>query len=491
MLIVVLNSLKISYPADTLAQGFELRLDCFAKLDFDALKQFMASISKPVIFTLRPERQGGRYLGREAKRLTLIEKLCSLHPAFFDLEADTDPAFLSRISQNYPTIKLIGSFHNFLNTPDNLNHLFEEMQKPYFFAYKLATMANSSIDALRMASFVRQKRAEGHRLTGLTMGQEGEVSRILGPIVGNFMCYAAPDAAHIQAPGQLTVADLSTIYRYRKLNAATAVYALIGDPVKQSLGHLVHNAAFEAQGVDAVYVKIRLKAEEVPEFKSLLKSLNIKGLSVTMPLKEAIVPFVLVKDKETLAIGALNTVFSEDGEFYGANTDGVGALEALKQFTNVKDKRIVLIGAGGAARGIAYALKKAQANLIILNRTANKAAILAAELKAEGGGLNLMEQECLRGYDILINTTPIEMPITPSWIRSDAILMDINVQQKEDSLLSYGRQIGAHCIGGYEMFIFQAIEQQKIWLKRKFLETIQPLVRTIVQTAVAKGVKNG
>jgi len=478
MLMVVLNSLEPSQEAYTLADGFELRLDLFETLSFEKLEKFMKTVSKPVSFTLRSEKQGGKYPESELKRLDLIEKLCVLQPTFFDIETATDQHFLQKIKQRYPKIKLIGSVHDFEQTPVDLDHFFQGIQQPYFFSYKVATMANSSIDALRMLTFVKAKKKEGYRLTGIAMGEFGQFSRILGPIVGNFMDYAAHDAQHVLAPGQLTLIDLCTIYRYSSLNPSTAIYALIGDPVSQSLGHLVHNVAFERQSVDGVYIKIRLKVEEIKEFLGLVKNFNFRGLSVTMPLKEAMASFV---DQQDSAIRAVNTVFIQNGRFYGANTDGLGALQALGA---VENKRVVLLGAGGAARAIAYALKKAGAKLVILNRTAEKAVALALELNVEGGSLDLMEQEYIKGYDILIDTTPSALPVDPSWIIPQAILLDIKVHEQPDCLLAQGKRKGAICVEGVKMFICQAVLQQKLWLKDKFQEAVETLMKNTAEKAL-------
>lgn len=482
MLIAVLNSLELPPQVYSLADGIELRLDLFETLSFEALEKFMETVTKPIIFTLRSTVQGGKYSQSEVTRLDLIEKLCTLQPTFFDLETTVDKKFLQKIGLQYPQIKLIGSIHDFAATPTDLERLFSEIKHPCFFSYKIAAMANSSIDALRMLAFVKEKNQQGYRLTGVAMGEFGQFSRILGPVVGNFMDYAAPDVQHIQAPGQLTLIDLCNIYYYFRLNSSTAIYALIGDPVNQSLGHFVHNIAFERQGICGVYIKIRLKIEEIKEFLELARKLNFKGLSITMPLKEAMASFVSFDDSYDAQLKAVNTVLIEDGKFYGTNTDGEGALRALGF---VGSKRVILLGAGGAARAVAYALKKAGAKLVILNRTAEKAISLAQELGMEGGSLDLLNQEYVKGYDILINATPVAMPIDPSWIIPKATLMDINVVEKPDSLLARGRQQGAFCIEGIKMFSYQAALQQKLWAKNRFIEDVEELITNTANNSLS------
>src|SRR5262249_32850217 len=146
----------------------------------------------------------------------------------------------------------------------------------------------NSIDAFRLLHFIKKG---DKKLIGIGMGKEGQVTRILGPIVGSPITYASLEETLMTAPGQFTARELAERYHYRSLNQTTALYGLIGDPIDRSISDITHNKLMHQYGWNAIYVKIRVKPEELPHFLPLAKTLGFRGLSVTMPLKEAVVPF--------------------------------------------------------------------------------------------------------------------------------------------------------------------------------------------------------
>jgi 3-dehydroquinate dehydratase/shikimate dehydrogenase len=421
--------------------GFELRLDHFDTIDLKEIQTFQRACAQPLLFTLRKTSQGGCYKGSEEARLEKIEELFALKPAFFDLEYDTDPAFIVRMKKTFPEVKVILSYHDFEKTAPDLDLLYEEIAHVPVFAYKIATFANSSLDALRMLLFVKKR----NNVIGLCMGEMGLPTRILGPVIGNLIDYVS--LGDPSAPGQLELRDLTAIYRYPHLNQETALYALIGDPVDASIGHLFHNAFFAREGINAVYFKMVLKKEELSTFFALARQLPFVGISVTMPLKEEVLP----------DLGAINTLLFTKGEIQGYNTDGKAAADAIEKKILLKGKKLVLIGSGGAAKAIAKEVLQRGAQLFIVNRTAEKAVAIAGE---RGGGL-----ESLAGldYDLLVNTTPEAMPIDPDWILPKAIVMDIRTVPRQTPFLLKAKEKGCQVIYGIEMFLNQAIAQQQIW----------------------------
>lgn len=410
----------------------EFRLDAF-EID-----------SKPLcrsLFTVRKKEQGGLGLFTEAERLARIERLAALAPDFLDLEADTDPAFIEHIAKKFPRIQLIGSYHNFEKTPLDLPALLEEMRSPHFSLYKIACQAQSTLDMLRMMIFAKNSPVA---LSAISMGEFGKPSRVLGPIVGNAFDYAG-----LQEEPQLHRYSLQTLhetFRYRQLSRNTRIYGLIGDPIEQSPGHLFHNQRFTH---DAVYIKMRLKKEELAPFFRLARQLPFGGLSVTRPLKEAVVAEI----DEAEPIGALNTLVFREGKIYGYNTDGVGALNAIKK--DLQGQRVAILGAGGTARAIAFEAKKRGARISIYNRTLERAKQLAQEVSGLAQGL-----ESIGEYDLLINTIP-NGPIPP--LREASIILDVNYFPKETPLLIRAKEAGCICIYGEEMYVEQALLQQKIW----------------------------
>lgn len=463
MLFVTIKKSEDIAKASSRADGLELRLDCFDAIDIPHIRTSIEKSPIPVILTLRNRSQGGYFQGSESERLALIEQLFALEPHFFDLECDIDRSFARQMASHYPNVKIICSYHNFDETPQDLKQQLNKMRDPIFHTYKLATMAHSSLDALRMMQFVKEVSVTT-RMIGLCMGEKGQITRILGPIYGNRITYCAVDPDSAAAPGQLSLQEHLDLYRYRTLTASTAVYGLIGGAVDKSLGHFAHNAAFQTLGVDAVYVKMALVEEELSDFFLFAKRLGIGGLSVTMPFKESVLPFLNGISDEASKIGAVNTIAIEAGKLSGTNTDGVGAVNALEERGAIRDKKVVILGAGGAAKAIAYIAKQRGAEIVILNRSVKRAEELALQIGGRGMGLDKMEPMYHEGYDVLINCTPDPLPIDPRYILSRATVMEIKTLPLSNSLLSEAKKRGAKVVYGHEMFINQAIAQQVFWL---------------------------
>lgn len=446
---------KPEKPIDE-ADGYELRLDSFPSLEKNALQAFCQTLSKPIIFTLRKQN----FQGSEEERLSLFEGLLSLGPDYADIEFDTDPAFIKKVATQFPNIKIILSYHNFVETPKDLLEILNSMRSPHAYAYKLATLANSVTDSLYMLHFVKTQKDT--KLSGICMGVDGEITRILGPVFGNFIDYAPVSELLKTASGQLPVSELYSTYHYKKLNQNTAIYGLIGDPVDKSVGHLVHNGVFVEKGFNAVYVRMKVKREELSYFFNLAKVSGIKGLSVTMPLKELL--FDYLDHNHTQEINAVNTLVFKDHQISGYDTDGIGALDALEYKTSVKGKKIIILGAGGAARAIAYEALKRGAELLILNRTKDRAIELANDLGCQGGGL---EQFTKENYDIVINATPDSHPINPEYLIPNKIVMDIVSLPKLTPFLLHAQEKNCILVFGYEMWIEQARQQLFLWFGKK------------------------
>ncbi len=419
----------------------ELRLDGFATLDLTALQHLRSDFSIPMIFTLRSRSQGGNYKQSEEKRLDDIRRLATLKPEYLDLENDVPSHFIKEISS---TIKLILSYHNFTETPTDLEGLYREMKKIPASFYKIAVTAQHSLDALRLLCWAKN----ADNLIAISMGYHGQISRILGPVIGSPITYAALDDSQTTAPGQLSAKTLIERYHHRSLNPQTALYGLIGDPVDQSISDETHNALMTACDLDAVYVKMQVKPSELANFLQYAKQLHFHGISVTMPLKEHIISHLDVVDPQALDCGAVNTLLFEKGKVFGFNTDGIGALNAIETLCPIKDKRLVIIGAGGSAKAIAYEALRRDARVTIVNRDADKAFKIAQRLHCSSKGLDDMSACAKEGYDILINCTPVPLPISPDHILPHTIVMDIRTRPKETDLLNYAaKTMSSHLLG--------------------------------------------
>ncbi len=430
------------------ADAIEVRLDFLREEELSRLGKLSCGL--PLLFTFRKEAQGGVRSLPESRRLELLEQALRFQPAYCDLEADTDPAAIERIARNFPSVKLIGSTHNFEETPQDLPALLEGMKNPHFSFYKIAVRAHSTIDMLRLMAFARKNRETP--LCCIAMGPEGRPSRILGPLVGNAFDYSG-----VEENSQLHRPSLSSLCQnthFKKLNRETRLYALIGDPVEQSIGDLYHNEQFRKDHRNAVYVKLRLRPEELAAFFELLPLLPFEGLSVTMPLKETILPFLDSIDPKARAIGAVNTV-RIGPEILGTNTDAPGALNAIEKHLAVKNRRVAILGSGGSAKAIAYEAALRGAHVIVFNRTVEKARALGFEAHALSALPN-------HSYDLLINTIPSEVPASPI---PGTYVMDIVYAPKLTPFLAQAE--GCHLIYGEEMFLEQARLQQLAWFSKK------------------------
>lgn len=337
--------------------------------------------------------------------------------------------------------KEIVSHHDFKETPKNLEEIYQNMQHKQADLYKMAFTANSTLDALRLMVFAKNK-----NVIAISMGPLGQFTRVLEKKI----TFAALDEESANAPGQLTASTLEEVYNYSRHSANTPIYGLIGDPVTLSISEHTHNRFFKDNEIDAVYIKMQVNKEELGEFLNLAKQLPIYGLSVTMPLKEAILPFLDEIDEEARQIGAVNTLQFKDGKIYGFNTDGKGALNAIEKHIQVDGKKLAIIGAGGSSKAIAFEAAKRGAEVKIYNRTTSSE---------------------IEGYDILINATPDPMPIEARFVLPGTIVMDIKTKPRETELLKIALEQGCRIVYGVEMFEEQAIGQFKIWFTSKSIST--------------------
>jgi 3-dehydroquinate dehydratase/shikimate dehydrogenase len=460
--------LQLSKALAAAIEIVELRLDSFNGLDIEALRGLCTHFAIPMIFTLRSTCQGGEKQMDEGKRMEAIRQLLPLKPEYFDLEYHLPKEFIQEIAQGYPDIKLIISYHNFATTPDNLQELYSSLQCLPAHWYKMAVTAANSVEALRFICWAKEAQESGLKLIAISMGAEGAISRLLAPQIGSPLTYASTDSTATTAPGQLTVQQLRDRYHYSG-KPQHKIYGLIGDPVEQSISDETHNVFFQACHLDAIYLKMRVHPNELKAFLSYAKELPFQGLSITMPLKEHILPFLDEIDSSALAIGAVNTLLFEQGRILGFNTDGTGCLDAIEQELPVRGKRLVIIGAGGASKAIAYEALRRGAKVTIINRTESKAYQFAHSLGCAAGGLDAMARCAQEGYDILINCTPSPSPIPSQTILPGVFVMDIVTKPKETPFLQLARTNNCHIIYGYQMFVQQALGQFRLWFKDEAL----------------------
>lgn len=396
---------------------------------------------------------GGKYEGDETERLEKLRKLAGLKPAYIDLESHVDPAFVKAMP-----VPVILSYHNFNETPLDIDKVYQEMTRTPATLYKLAFKANSTSDMLRLLTWVYKA---PKNVIAISMDTYGQPSRIVGPVVGSKITYACLDEELQTAPGQLSARELKEFYSYHHLNPQTALYGIIGYPLTHSLSQHTHNHVLHSLGLNAVYLRLPFPEEEMGPFFEAVRKLPFKGFSVTVPLKEHVIPHLDSLDPKAQAIGAVNTIVWEEGRLKGYNTDCVGALDALEEQEVVRGKKVAIIGAGGAAKAIAYEAIQRGAKITILNRTFEKGEQLAKTFGASALPLNEVPSD----YDILINSSSDQLPIDPSFLIPTALVMDISNRPKDTLLLKHAQEKGCKILHGYNMFREQAAHQFDLWFK--------------------------
>jgi 3-dehydroquinate dehydratase/shikimate dehydrogenase len=439
-------------------EGIELRCDRLKEFDLGQIRDYIARANRPTILSFRRENNPLS----EAERLETLQKLAALKPTYIDLEEDVDIPVP-------PNVKVIRSYHNFEKTPEDLDALLADLEKRPADIYKIATMARNGVDALRMVNFVRAMKQKGKQIIGVAMGADGELSRVLGNVYGNFLSFAAPSDEASVAPGQLSITTLRERYRYHRLSDRSQLYGLIGDPISGSIAHITHNDYLKSQNIDAVYLKMRVPEELLSQFFEEIKSLPFQGLSVTMPLKEAVLPHLTSVDEKGRAIGAVNTLVRKKEGWHGANTDAPGALNAIEKHLVVRGKKMVILGTGATASAIAHEAVERGAVVTIVSRTLAKAENVSKRLGCEAA-----DYSKIPFHDLLINATPAGMaeisalPIPSSQIIPGSFVMDVVSVPRETPLLRAAAEKGCQLIYGIEMFHAQAALQFALWnLKEK------------------------
>ncbi|PVX26529.1 MAG: shikimate dehydrogenase [Candidatus Bathyarchaeum sp.] len=262
-----------------------------------------------------------------------------------------------------------------------------------------------------------------------------------------------------------------------RISGKTRVCAIIGDPVEHSLSPVMHNAAFKELGLNLVYVAFTVTAKELKTAVLGTRSMGFKGLNVTMPHKNAVMNYLDDVDATAKSIGAVNTVLSNHGKLIGYNTDGNGAMIALQENgVYPEEKKLVLLGAGGAAKAIAYQAAQDVDELVILNRTAEKAKKLAESVKSFGAKIKCgtlsskVLTEELETADILVNATSVGMhpnvessPVPSDLLHSDLCVMDIIYNPLHTKLLNDAKAVKAKVVSGIEMLIYQGAVAFEIW----------------------------
>jgi 3-dehydroquinate dehydratase/shikimate dehydrogenase len=445
----------------------EFRLDYLPNpsLGLPKLKTFVEFHPEALIVaTCRRAANGGKFKGSVASQVDLLVKAANLGCHLVDIElesaAQLKAADFARLRRS---ANLIASYHDFRGTK-KLEETFAKIKEFPADFIKIVTTANSLYDNVVMMKFL-EKYSHSHSLIGLCMGEQGVISRVLCVRAGSQFTFAAVNPGEETAPGQPTARALRDTYRIDQVDAATRVYGVAGDPVAHSLSPVMLNAAFRRENVNAVYLALHAKTME--DLTACVQDIPIAGLSITMPYKEQMLKQLDKSDPWTGKVGACNTVVrSQEGNLYGFNTDVNGVVRPLELRIRLQGAKILVLGAGGAARAAVFGLKERGAEVFILNRTAAAAQKLAKQAKAKVINRTMLKK---LEFDVIINATPAGMegnrdplPLTEPEMKA-RYFFEMVYNPAESKMIKMARARGMHVITGAEMFVQQGARQFEIW----------------------------
>ena len=462
----------------------ELRADCLDPDERFLIRRFPEMAGIPVILTIRRSIDGGKFVGGEGSRINILANGLAFAEAdrrrnfaYVDLEEDLDVPSLEEAARTFGT-RIIRSWHNIDGVDEDLAAKLFRMRRVGDELIKAAVMPKTLDDVIKVYQAARE--TNGLEKILLCMGEYGVHTRILSEYLDSKISYTTPreeGELPLGAPGQLDPQELAELYRFRDITKKTKVYAVSGYPLKVTDSPRFFNTLFKIEQADAVYVPI--PADSVESLVRIAQEIGLLGISVTVPHKEAILPFLKNKSNEVISIGACNTMVPCDGGWTGYNTDAAGFSGSLLAFTGLKDlrhKKITIIGAGGAARAVASEVFRLKGRALILNRTPARARSLAAPYHfawagLDGQGADLME----RHSNIIIQTSPAGMdphpdedPIEFYKFTGKETVMDLIYKPEKTRCLKRAEAAGCRILNGRDMLNRQARYQYMYYMNKEF-----------------------
>jgi 3-dehydroquinate dehydratase / shikimate dehydrogenase len=460
----------------------ELRLDHYKDLSDESLAQALDRFAPQAVVTYRHPAEGGRRANVEdAERLRYLQIAADRGVKYIDIEERTPRGNFDKKSA-----RLILSFHDFASVPafDALvQHCKTMAADPLADVIKVACFPEfimESVPLLKLLQIMHPK-----PLIVLGMGEAGFWTRIAGPLFGSPLTYARGEAAPGTAPGQPTWRELEEVYRFRDLQPKWPVFGVIGNPIAHSLSPLLHNTALKALNIDGVYLPFKVDGDPKTFVKAFMP-MGLRALSVTIPHKEAV--RALCNEVHALAesIGAVNTLLLREDGWWGTNTDAFAAADALESVSgSLYGKKVLILGAGGAAKAVAFGIKTRGADVYIANRTVEHAVTLAQTVG--GKVVKYPDITAKSEYCAIINTTSVGMhpdvdnsPLQKDQISPLSIVFDTVYNPLRTRLLELAAEQGCRTVEGVTMFIRQGAAQFELYTDEK------PPLKLIEDTVLAE-----
>ncbi len=466
MLCLTLNGATMKENYTILAQNanyaslLELRIDTLNLDDATELEEatlFPSHTTLPVILTCRRQSDAGEFAQSERNRLSLLKKVSAGAFTYVDLEANVRKPDLEAALRTQGK-KIIRSIHSFDSPKDNfdvkISHIIEKGDIP-----KIAVQINGIADLVKLFKLGEKFKGKGEIII-IGMGKYGIASRVLYKKLGSMLTFCA--ANDPKAVGLINIKTMKELYRADQVSDLTRIYGVIGDPVGKSISPAIQNLGFKAVKENAIYVPFNV--DDVKQFFVLASILNIQGFSVTVPHKIHVLPYLGQTSREVRQLGSCNTVCKKNNLWQGSNTDYYGFLELIeKPLKAGKIKNALVLGAGGGARAIVWALRNHNVNITILNRTLENAKALAQEVSCSYGALSEVSKYSGK-VDIVVQTTSMGMDCSQDTSNDPAkdfiysgkeLVCDLVYRPHETAFLIHAKQIGCKIIHGIDMLIAQ------------------------------------
>jgi 3-dehydroquinate dehydratase/shikimate dehydrogenase len=446
----------------------ELRLDWLR--DDDEIGRFLeklrvaSKIRATMIATCRRRPAGGLYRGTVAKQLLHLAEAIRAGCLWYDLDIETSSASPAELLEvMLGGARRIASVHYFRRSPLDFEPVIELLAGSGADAIKIAARCDSYAQCSKLLSLARVH----SKVISIPMGELSVPTRILALRGRNGFGYAP--VAEATAPGQVALRELKNLYRADRIDAKTEVYGVIGEPIGHSLSPRLHSAGFQAARVNAVFLPFLVP--DLRDFVGRISDFKISGLAVTLPHKQNILRYLEECDPVAADIGAVNTVVIRgNGKLHGYNTDYVGVLRALERRIPLRGSRVLIFGAGGSARAVAYALRYAGAMVFVCARRAGQGRELA---RAVGGEFVARARLHSESFDAIVNTTPVgmyphvhESPLEMRELNCD-LLFDLIYRPRVTKLMKLAKRRGIETVSGLDMFIAQGVAQFEIWMGQR------------------------
>ncbi|MDE3136429.1 MAG: shikimate dehydrogenase [Acidobacteriota bacterium] len=416
------------------------------------------------VATCRRRAAGGLFVGGIAAERRVLEAAIDAGCGWYDLEIESieESGGFEPIGED--RARAIVSVHRFDRAVGDPRRLLRRFRAVPGTVWKIAVECRGLREAERLIRLAELPESTAGMIV-VPMGRAAQPGRILALGRGSMLTYAAVKES--TAPGQPTLETMVREYRARRVDRRTRVYGIIGNKTGHSISPAMHNAAFAASGINAIYLPFPV--ENLEDFLAVIEPFGIRGFSVTIPHKQAIMARLDQCDRLARRLGAVNTVVVRGRRLYGYNTDYAGVVAALRGRVRLKGCRALLLGAGGAARAGAFALSDSGARVFMLARRAERGRELA---RAAGGETVTREELRRRSFDLIVNATPAGMapdrgsPLAAGEINAAAVF-DMVYRPTETPLLRLAAQRGAKTISGIEMLVAQGVEQWSLWTGRR------------------------